>query len=168
MTYYEDPTFNNCDSIKYGVVLNDINWENFSEEINLSGWILSKASAEEAAVCKTELSKYRMQLQRNLTFIHNRLSDGYSLGLNEFGKMKAQTVISKLYSYRSTIAHGGTDTTDLDSLVKAHKANEAKPWAETGIQWAERFIRRLIKRVLVYALREPDIVLDLKGISHKK
>jgi hypothetical protein len=43
-SYYEDPTFNNCDAIKYGVVLNDINWENFSEEINLSGWILSKAS----------------------------------------------------------------------------------------------------------------------------
>lgn len=339
MTYYEDPTFDNCDSIKYGVVLNDINWENFSEEINLSGWILSKASAEEAAVCKKKISKYSLinygnnprqetqfidcgngvcdlsplldsnlwrytvirrtseaklkdlqlseatlisdinlfveiwymkdsqlpsmritrasyrhcvqyfleyeftkvlskldikhlqdvvalrakfddakypviitaiqmfrelqiippslvkilgyfsliesllshapsqndsigsitrQLQRNLTFIHNRLSDGYSLGLNEFGKMKAQTVISKLYSYRSTIAHGGTDTTDLDSLVKAHKANEAKPWAETGIQWAERFIRRLIKRVLVYALREPDIILDLKGINHKK
>jgi hypothetical protein len=43
-SYYEYPTFDNCEHIKYGIVLNDINWENFSEEINLSGWILSKAS----------------------------------------------------------------------------------------------------------------------------
>jgi Apea-like HEPN len=344
-SYYEDPTFNNCDAIKYGVVLNDINWENFSEEINLSGWILSKASAEEVAVCKKEISQYSLinyennprqeiqfidcgngvydlsqlldsnlwrytvirrtseaklkdlqlseavlisdinlfieiwcienenkkdcssempdnlvgekpliclqfslnpplpqtlsksdiehlqgvvalrakfddakypviitaiqmfrelqinprssvkilgyfsliesllshapspndsigsitrQLQRNLTFIHNRLSDGYNLGLNEFGDMTIDKVISRLYSYRSMIAHGGTSTKDLDLLVEAHKKNEGKLWVEIGIQWAERFIRRLIKRVLVYALREPNIVLDLKGISYKK
>jgi hypothetical protein len=108
------------------------------------------------------------QLQRNLTFIHNRLSDGYNLGLNEFGDMTTDKVISRLYSYRSMIAHGGTSTKDLDLLVEAHKKHEGKLWVETGSQWAERFIRRLIKRVLVYALREPNIVLDLKGISYKK
>ena len=99
------------------------------------------------------------QLKRNLILINNRMDSNRSLGFNEFGNTKAEVVISKLYAYRSAIAHGGDESVKLKKLTDLHQG-----WPENALDlWPDRFLRRLVKRVLVHALREPQLVIDLKG-----
>ena len=111
------------------------------------------------------------QLKRNLILLNNRMGGGQKLGLEEFGDTKHEKVITKLYEYRSAIAHGGDWTAKGDALVKIHDGWDDAP---TGPQkhvfqqsynakWPERFLRRLTKRVLVHSMREPKLVVDLKG-----
>ena len=42
----------------YGVVLNDVSEETIAKDIVLSGWILGKATQNEASSCSKELRKY--------------------------------------------------------------------------------------------------------------
>ena len=99
------------------------------------------------------------QLKRNLVLLNNRMDSNRSLGFHEFGNAKTETVISKLYDYRSAIAHGGDESGKIKSLTDLHQG-----WSPMAAQlWANRFLRRLVTRILVHALREPQLVVDLKG-----
>jgi hypothetical protein len=99
------------------------------------------------------------QLKRNLVLLNNRINKTRALGFDEFRTPKAETIISKLYDYRSAIAHGGDEISKIRELIKIHKGFEKTP---DGL-WPDRFLRRLTKRILVHALREPQLVIDLKG-----
>ena len=99
------------------------------------------------------------QLRRNLVLLNNRMDSSRSLGFNEFGSTNTEKVISKLYAYRSAIAHGGDESGKIKSLIDLHQG-----WPPMAAPlWSDRFLRRLAKRVLVHALREPQLVVDLKG-----
>lgn len=101
------------------------------------------------------------QLKRNLPLLNNRMiavDTQRSLGFNEFGNTKIDNVISRLYDYRSAIAHGGDESSAIKALTVIHQG-----WNLTEILWAERFLRRIVKRVIVQSMREPQLVVDLKG-----
>jgi hypothetical protein len=46
------------DRMLYGIILNDIAIESLATDLMLSGWILGKATGEEALSCSKELRKY--------------------------------------------------------------------------------------------------------------
>lgn len=99
------------------------------------------------------------QLKRNLILLNNRMDDAYKIRLDEFGGTKQDKVISKLYEYRSAIAHGGDQAGKIAALMQIHEG-----WGDIPDQmWPERFLRRLVKRILVHSMREPQLVIDLKG-----
>lgn len=99
------------------------------------------------------------QLKRNLILVNNRMDSQRNIGFSEFGDAKPETVISKLYEYRSAIAHGGDAKSKIRNLTDLHNG-----WADIPVDlWPDRFLRRLAKRVLVHAMREPQLIIDLKG-----
>ena len=99
----------------------------------------------------------RRQLERNLILIDHRLAhSGRSLGLSDFDA-KPSTVIGKLYSYRSAIAHGSPLEKPLKQLVQLMPE---KPTNQ--ILWANEWLRKLVRRVLFAAVSEPELVTDLK------
>jgi hypothetical protein len=99
------------------------------------------------------------QLKRNLILINNRMDGQRNIGFSEFGQVKPETVISKLYDYRSAVAHGGDTKSKIKNLTDIHKV-----WTDIPHElWPDRFLRRLVKRVLVHAMREPQLVIDIKG-----
>lgn len=99
------------------------------------------------------------QLKRNLALIENRLAAEEKIGLSLGDGTKITTFISKLYSYRSDLAHGNNSTTSRDWL-----ANKLGGGAGLrGDVCIDNFLRRLVRRVLKQALREPQLITDLKG-----
>jgi hypothetical protein len=99
------------------------------------------------------------QLKRNLVLINNRMDARRNIGFSEFGETKPENVIAKLYNFRSAIAHGGDTISKIQALAGIHSG-----WPDVPVDlWPERFLRRLVKRVLVHAMREPQLIIDLKG-----
>jgi hypothetical protein len=99
------------------------------------------------------------QLKRNLILIENRLPDSEKIGqlLNDGTPDRA--FITKLYSYRSDLAHGNISMSSRDKLAQKFGGIE-------GIHWdicIDNFLRTLVRRILKQALREPQLVTDLKG-----
>ncbi|WP_327110759.1 hypothetical protein OHB12_23635 [Nocardia sp. NBC_01730] len=104
------------------------------------------------------------QLKRNLVLLDHRMPPSENLGLTEFGKkgqqVTAEQVIGKLYSIRSSVAHGGDPSGDLAWL------NDRRPSSWTPLSDHEYgYLRRVTQRVLVAALREPQLVTDLRGVA---
>jgi hypothetical protein len=99
------------------------------------------------------------QLKRNLILLNNRMDSQRNIGFSEFREVKPETIISKFYDYRSAIAHGGDTKSIIHSLANLHNG-----WTDIPVElWPDRFLRRLVKRVLVHAMREPQLIIDLKG-----
>ncbi|OCC17801.1 hypothetical protein AS590_05925 [Prescottella equi] len=98
------------------------------------------------------------QLKRNLVLLDHRMPLNENLELDQFGKnATGEQVISKLYSIRSAAAHGGSNEPAVRWL------NDRTP---SGWSWSDNingYVRKLTQRVLVAALREPQLVSDLRG-----
>lgn len=99
------------------------------------------------------------QLKRNLVLLDHRMPPSENLGLDGFGRnATGEQVIGRLYSIRSAAAHGSSNT-------------EAVKWLDDrtppgGWSWSDDingYVRKLAQRVLVAALREPQLVADLRG-----
>lgn len=105
------------------------------------------------------------QLKRNLTLLDNRMSVSCKIGLSEFKGVDSGSVISHLYGYRSAIAHGSSPTKDLLWLWNKRPDNLEDPYSSEYFAqaWLSDFLRRTVRRVLVQAMREPQLVVDLKG-----
>jgi hypothetical protein len=103
------------------------------------------------------------QLKRNLILLNNRPNGYVDLMLDSFNGASAETIINKLYAYRSSIAHGGRGKTELDLLYQLRKPDEKdKELRLTKNQWIACYIRKLTKGVLLHALLEPQLINDLK------
>ncbi|WP_405149943.1 hypothetical protein OG308_09225 [Nocardia salmonicida] len=97
------------------------------------------------------------QLRRNLILLDHRMPNGQNLGLANFRDATPKQVISQLYAVRSAAAHGGDNQKPLQWI------NSRKPgdWGLLGT--VHQFVERVTSRVLVAALKEPQLITDLKG-----
>lgn len=102
------------------------------------------------------------QLTRNLILIDHRLREvGRSLGFDNFSPMKPEKLIKTLYTYRSKIAHGDNGVDQWRILDSSVKDRDIWPQA-SELVWLRNWLRRLVRRVLFAAIREPQLVTDLK------
>jgi hypothetical protein len=69
-----------------------------------------------------------------------------------FGNADQGKIWSKLYAYRSCIAHGGN--ADFQSTLQILKT------ADTSKTFLETSVKRLVRHALV----EPELVLDLRSV----
>lgn len=102
------------------------------------------------------------QLKRNLILLNNRVEGETNLLIEYFDKINADKVISKLYSYRSKIAHGANAEDELKSLCLLRKKGISEEWNSNPREWISWYLRLLVKGLLIHALREPQLVTDLK------
>jgi|GEM_PF-2812554 len=94
------------------------------------------------------------QFSRNIKLIHNYLlKKDINIGFDKF-TCDVDKAISKLYSYRSAIAHG----TDLES-----PSNQLKKVLRSDMTSVEinLWLRRLTRKVFRFCLMEQDIAADL-------
>ena len=97
------------------------------------------------------------QLKRNLKFMDERLvSCGRSLGFEDFANTKIETMISRLYDYRSAIAHGRSQEKSIKAILKARTASSSF----IDDLWIHDWLRKLTRRVLFETVREPERISD--------
>lgn len=100
------------------------------------------------------------QLKRNLALVDHRMPTGKSLGLSDFKGVNVNTVIGKLYTYRSAVAHGD-DPAEAEGWLDDHRPTA---WTDQpASSWLHSFLRRLVQRVLQAALAEPQLITDVRG-----
>jgi hypothetical protein len=100
------------------------------------------------------------QLKRNLILVDHRMPAEKGLGLDGFEGVNADTVIGKLYAYRSDVAHG-THPAKAEGWLNEHRP---AAWAnQPPSSWLHSFLRRLVQRVLQAALAEPQLITDVRG-----
>lgn len=102
---------------------------------------------------KTTENSLSHQLKEKLTLLGNRFADPLvlkdHLPLTE--GMDFKKVISKLYAYRSKVAHGSTlDFTGELKVLESHKA-------------VCRFLRAVVRKLILQAVYEPALFRDLKS-----
>ena len=93
----------------------------------------------------------RKQLARNVILLNNRASPEHQI---EYDGKEMAKILNEMYSYRSAIAHGGDVEKSLKEIVKRLKNKEDGA--------ASELLRRILKMVLIQALKEPKLVTDLK------
>ncbi|WP_286267009.1 HEPN domain-containing protein [Thalassotalea atypica] len=101
------------------------------------------------------------QLIRNVKLINNRIVCSGRLGINYelFNTPKAKTIFSKLYSLRSSIAHGSDYEKSIGDILKIQTIKHDNKYGATRplFYW----IRDLAKSLLMYSFIEPQLYLDL-------
>jgi len=66
---------------------------------------------------------------------------------------------------RSALAHGGSYTKDLKWLWQRRPTKDEDKYLNESqaLKWFKKYLRTLVKRVLLQAMREPQLITDLKG-----
>ena len=103
------------------------------------------------------MDSIQKQLIRNITLLNNRLKNtGDQISFEIFGNTKIDTILKKLYAFRSSIAHGASlkkSLSDLNNLLDKKKDEYL---------WIHDFLRDMTKKLLLAAIREPQLITDLK------
>ena len=103
------------------------------------------------------------QLKRNLKLLSNRMESDKNLMLDGFNGASKDKVISKLYSYRSSIAHGSSGEHELKELYQMREDSfYGDVWNTPEHRWISWFLRKVTQRLLVHSLKEPQLITDLK------
>ncbi|MDF3028302.1 MAG: hypothetical protein K0S23_2609 [Fluviicola sp.] len=103
------------------------------------------------------------QLKRNIILLNNRIEGETDLIMSGFTTPNPDTIISKLYSYRSVIAHGGNGNEKLNLLASLRQNIDGHQfWNESPKRWISLYLRSLVKGILLHSLREPRLVTDLQ------
>jgi hypothetical protein len=88
------------------------------------------------------------QIIKKLTLLHHRLP--HPIDYSAFGNAPPETIWKKMYAYRSAVAHGGApDFAREFSLLANHEQ-------------ALGLVRETTKGVITQAMREPQLVIDLR------
>ena len=88
------------------------------------------------------------QVKKKMALLDGRWSP--RLDYRAFGDTKPETLWAKMYTYRSILAHGGTPSfTGELAVLRSHDD-------------AVRLIREATKAVIRHALREPQLIVDLR------
>jgi len=98
---------------------------------------------------KDPLDSITKQIKRNFNLLNNRYKNEINLN-NYFGDIKFDTIWTKLYALRSTIAHGGKP--DFQGEFQALKDH-------TNVIF---FLHEVVKKTLYQSLIEPELIRDLK------
>ena len=95
---------------------------------------------------------------RNIRLLKNRAAgQGRDFGFSIFSDTSLKKVVSNLYGCRSAVAHGGDIKSAVETLNKMVDNDVSE-----NFFWLHDWMRRLTKEVLLCALREPQLVNDLK------
>jgi len=98
------------------------------------------------------------QLKRNLKLLDHRMPPEENLEFSNFGQnAKSDQVIAKLYAVRSAVAHGG------DAKAAFQWLHDRRPHSWRITDSYQLYLRKITQRVLVAALAEPQLVVDLRG-----
>ena len=101
------------------------------------------------------------QLKRNLLLLNNRIKlTDVEFGLDSFKNSDPDKVVSQLYALRSKFAHGG-DATNETKWFDSRRPQHYDSWGPQN--WITSYLRSVVQKVLQCALREPQLVIDLKG-----
>ncbi|PCI48636.1 MAG: hypothetical protein COB51_04765 [Moraxellaceae bacterium] len=104
------------------------------------------------------MDSIQRQLNRNINLLNNRLKKiGREIRFSGFSASNQKKILSKLYGYRSRIAHGGEAKESLDNLTKIRAGNE-----RVDKLWVHDWMRDMVKLLLLASIIEPDLVMDLK------
>lgn len=100
------------------------------------------------------LKSLNIQLQSKVNLINNRLETPIVVSnfFNGPDSLDLGTVIGKIYNYRSSIAHG-----DFLDFEKKLKVFEKVTYYDVLM-----FLRIILKQTILFALKEPQLITDLK------
>lgn len=100
------------------------------------------------------------QLIRNINLLNNRLNRiGKDIDFSKFGDTNPDKILKKLYAYRSAIAHGGNLKKPISDIQKLRTGKVEE--YDTHL-WIHDWLRGMTKKLLLAAVIEPDLVMDLK------
>jgi hypothetical protein len=88
------------------------------------------------------------QVKKKLTLLNRRLAAPIDYG--PFSGTPAETVWSKMYSYRSIIAHGGMPEFTGDLAILGNQGNALK------------LVKETVKKIVRQAMIEPQLLVDLR------
>jgi hypothetical protein len=88
------------------------------------------------------------QIQKKVVLLDNRFER--RIDYKPFGKAKPETIWSKMYDYRSCLAHGGTPDFRGDHAVLKDQEH------------ALSLLKETVKSTIVQAMTEPQLLLDLR------
>jgi hypothetical protein len=98
-------------------------------------------------------SSLNNQLQKKINLLNNQLKN--KIDFTNFFKgpdtNTIETIIDKLYQYRNDIAHG--NKSDFENELKILKNKKDN---------ISEFLRTLLKKILIHAIKEPQLIKDLK------
>jgi hypothetical protein len=104
------------------------------------------------------MDSIQRQLIRNINLLNNRLKKiDREIMFSDFGNTKPEKVLSKLYAYRSSIAHGGNVESPIDDIGKIRTGGKTADHL-----WIHDWLRTMTKKLILAAIVEPDLVSDLK------
>ena len=94
---------------------------------------------------------------RPLTHYGKSKLAGEEIAFADFGGAAPEKILKKLYGYRSAIAHGGDAASAIEAIrlmvnLEAHQIR----------LWVHDWLRETTKTLLRCAVREPQLVSDLK------
>lgn len=96
----------------------------------------------------------KLQLESKLNLLNNRIDQPVVVSkyIKVPDTITLGKIISIIYTYRSSIAHG-------ESVVFEKKLEVLNKTSNLKIIF---FLRTVLKRILIYALKEPQMIIDLK------
>jgi hypothetical protein len=104
------------------------------------------------------MESIQRQLIRNTNLLNNRLRKiDREIKFSDFGATKPENVLTKLYAYRSAIAHGNNLSSSLSDINKIRPGSQ-----KTDPLWVHDWLRDMTKKLLLEAIVEPELVCDLK------
>lgn len=139
----------------------DINRENSLK--HLGYFTIIESILSHAPAANDSLDSISRQLKRNLILLDNRMHNDYNLMLDKFNGVNPEKLISKLYSYRSCIAHGNNSEEEIDWFFANGKYFESNFDFMNKKNLLSWYLRKIVQRVLFQAIIEPQLVTDLKG-----
>ena len=88
------------------------------------------------------------QLRKKVALLNNRWP--HKINYNAFGNVSPDTIWTKIYKYRSKVAHGGNlELTGNLTVLKNHDT-------------ALRLVKDTVKAVIRHAFEEPQLLIDLR------
>jgi hypothetical protein len=104
------------------------------------------------------IDSIQRQLVRNINLLNNRLRKiRREIRFDEFCKSKVETVLKRFYAYRSAIAHGDGIESSLKRIGEIRLNSEI-----TNVLWVHDWLRDMTKKLILAAIIEPELVMDLK------
>lgn len=99
------------------------------------------------------------QLKRNLTLIETQLEPlGLAIGFDEHFNCKLDKVVGCLYSFRSSLAHGG----EIEKVARRFISFHRRP-NDIDYTWIVRFVGSICRGIIISGLYDNTYLMEVKG-----